>query len=139
MSFLNFAEKCRSTEISAQKRWQAVILPILKTRCLNTEHFPKNYFLWEKDVLRYIESEGIENKEDMDFVHLAKEVFPGQTTLSLHKFVDNFRKNNSHYPNEPLHHVCSRYLDNNPRKKRSLEEKIDRIGQIVRFYEIHKR
>ena len=139
ISFIGFDKKSRTSETRAARRWQIVILPILKTHILKTEHFPEKYFLWEKDVMSYIESEGIENREDVDLHRMAKEVFQGQTALSLTKFFSNL-KGISRYPGEPLSHVCSRCLDNYERKKRKPRKTfIDNIKKIVQFYEIHKR
>ena len=77
---------------SCWQRWNAYLLPILKTYHVQRYSFPDNYFYWKTDVLEHVILHKIESLNEVDYEEMLSEVCPGQTIHSLKKFLTSVKQ-----------------------------------------------
>ena len=81
--FSNIATELKRSSSSCYGRWMIYIVPALKT---HIKKLPMTNE-WKKDVLKHIVANKIKRKKEMDIDLILKEITPGQTSLSLLKYL----------------------------------------------------
>ena len=110
------SEKLNRSVTACWMRWQSYLLPIIKTYSQNSTLFPFNYFHWRIDVLMYLVDNKLEDFDDNDVCEINDRVFPGQTLMSIKRFVKSVKGWQSQkiqtYQDEPLHELTQLRLHN---------------------------
>ena len=88
-------------------RWMGTIVPILKSDTLG---LPQNEE-WRKDVLRYIIDKKFGSVKKIPYNTLVRDVCPGQTSISLSTYLNNFIR---YAGDSPFYEYCRKHLDNPP-------------------------
>ena len=86
--FINVGSEMKRSSQSCYKRWMTKIVPTLKTHLKNLPMTSE----WKKDILFHIVKNKINDKREIDIDILLQDVAPGQTSLSLKRYLDNVKR-----------------------------------------------
>ena len=95
------------SKTACHTRWTRNIVPILKSDTLG---LPQNEE-WRKDVLRYIIDKKFGSVKKIPYKTLVRDVCPGQTSISLSTYLNNFIR---YAGDSPFYEYCRKHLDNPP-------------------------
>ena len=89
---------------------------MIKTYGQNSTLFTFNYFHWQIDVLLYLVHNKLEGVDDNDVCDMNNRVYPGQTLMSIKRFVKSVKGWQSQkiqtYQGKPLHEQAQLRLHN---------------------------
>ena len=87
------------------RRWNIHIVPVLKSDALGVGQNVE----WMNDVLKYIVKEKFASTKEVPYSRVVRDCCPGQTTLSVSKFLYNLKR---YGKDKQLHELCKERLTN---------------------------
>ena len=101
----------RHTTNACYNRWQAHILPIIKSHLLG---LPQGVD-WMKEFLMYVVKNEVTDVKKIEYNLLVEEIFHGQTSYSLRNFANSVRSTTVNQKrvrsNDPIHQLSLRQLN----------------------------
>ena len=88
VEFTAVATELKRSSSSCYSRWMTHIVPLLKT---HLKKLPLTHE-WKKQLLSYIVQNEIKHKKEMDIDQILRQITPGQTSISLIRFLDSLKK-----------------------------------------------